>query len=541
MAKIAQRERRITPTPALSPVGGDADVQAGFAGVQQQLGGDVGEILERKRRLDTIDNNTWLLNTTNDYQRRARELYVPLFNAKGADAAGGREQTAKFFKSVSDEIAKNAPNDEYKNLAMEQISRLHNSNENKLIINETRQVEQGNIDAIGEAADEVAEDVFTNGGGVEAIEAGIDVMADTISAYGSELGSEKIDELNKATSQHIANTAINRRMRIDPEGTADDLEAGKYSKWITQEDREKHLKNARTEAKWQKDQAREAVVEDQDDKLAAVVKEPSVAAVQELKELYPDDAKWQATLANMEKSMVTATKKETRQRNYVDTMQFLNRDDVDPGKVTDTQIMSMVGGNLEDFTKVKSYMDDILRNPSQDRMNYQIALKEMETDYENGLFGDFGTTDALDSYGKQLETMRLWAIKNPEKNPLEHYKTVVAPQPIKPYQRAIDSIPIINLFYNPTPGATPESTELARQEAEIGLRTLPATRRANAQEILRRAGKQGNQATQRAIMARLEQIEDSLRAQGRSDAEIAAMTIDDLLGIDATLEGNNAP
>jgi hypothetical protein len=422
MAEIPKaRERQQPRTPELSPATGAREASAAFAQAGAGLGGVAVELLERKRRLDTIDNNTWLLNATNDYQRRARELYTPMFTRKGVDTRRSLDESATFFKAINDEIAKNAPDDEYKNLALERISRMHNSYEDRLFVHQAKEVRQGNIDAISDMADEEAENAFTSGGTVEAIEAGVASITEAIQNFGADIGEAERDALVKEKTQHIANTAINRRMRIDPVGTEKDLEAGRYSKYITQEDREKHLKNARSETEWQDKQAAEAKADAQSEVVAGIVKDPKPANIDAALEspLFEGDAKATSTLVKIKNAIIKEQKQATKDAQYASAI-----NDPELATKTDMEIRREVP-DIADANRVIAYRDRVLKNPSVQGQSYNEVTKSFKADFKEGKFGKGTEGDA--EYMRQLRDFQAWAIENPDKNPIEYYERIMAP------------------------------------------------------------------------------------------------------------------
>ena len=541
--RIPQGDTGIVPT---TPIQG-AGMQTGLAEVGRGLAANTREQVKRLKRLDSINNDTWLLDTTNEMQREAREVYAGLTSLTGRDAENAMEKSKEFTDKWEGRLSAEAPNDIYKNQAMQFSSRLFNSYEDKLIIHQVQETEAGVNRAWGDRIDEVAEDVYTSGGGVEALDASIALLFgpddDMYTKYRADFGSDKADKLEEAGTKHIANNLIDRSMRLDAEGTLNDLEAGKYSEYITTKERDAHIKNARAEAKYQKNQAREVQIEAQDDILADIIKTPTIEAVQTAKEALPfkDDAKGQSALAQIENSLITTAKKEARAQAYVNTMTTLNAPGVDPREVSDAELMNLAGGNLEDFTKLKSYQKDILLNPTKDRASYQLTLDDMEADYKAGLYGDFGSEDALIEYAEQQESLRLWTLKNPDRNPLEYQKEIKRNKSITGFQNFLNAVPVFNLFYEPTPQARPRDIRNVREEVQFELKQVPRLRRATARRLLSQSGKRPTGKLVAEQTERMEEIEDALLKQGLSYTEIYNLTLEQWLEADTSLTVPEVP
>jgi hypothetical protein len=537
-----QAPQRITAVQA----GG---LQSSIAEAGAGLGDVTKELIERKAKLDNINNDTWLINFTNEYKRDARGFYTDAALKTGEDAKNNMENSAQFFKSYEDRIAKEAPNDVYANAARLQLSNLHNGYEDKLIVSQTMEIYKSNEKAYGDSIDEIGEEAYVLGGGVDMLDAAIeDNLSDDselMVGYSDTFGADQAKRFREESIKFIANQTINRAIRDDPEGTLEDLEAGKYSKYLTTKERDEHIKNARAEKTYKKQQDRETQLEAQDQILAEIIKTPSMEAIQEAKDMLPfeGDSKGQSALASMESALIKTAKAEARAQSYVNAMTAMNTPGVDPREISDAELMVMVGGNLEDFTKLKSYKTDILQNPSADRTSYQFAVDDIKKDYEDGLYtpADGDEEQALIEYAKSLEGLRLWTLKNPDKNPLEYQRELKKNKSITGFQNFLNAIPVFNLFYEPTPETTPRDIRNIREEIEFELKQVPRMRRATARRLLSQSGRKPTSKLVAEQTERMAEIEDALIRRGLSYSEIYNLTLEQWLEADASLTAPGAP
>jgi hypothetical protein len=451
-AKGADRREGITQTQAGVP-----GLQEGFQRTTARAGEGVNELLAAKKKLDKIDNDTWLLETVNSYRREARETFGKELSRRGADASGGVDRTRESFDSFSARIGAEAPNEEYANLARQSISGIFNANQDKLSVHGLREIEAGQVQEIARSMDFIAEQVALDGGTPEALEDGLQAGKDMMDLYAENYGQAKAEAIWLGTTESpgfqefIASEAIKKNIEVDPIGTAEAIQRGDYSEFITTEVRDDLLKGASDQVKINETRAKEAEkvrVEEVNQELFNSFADSTldINTIKATDMPTKDKTFW-------ENKLIAQAKRPDRfdKSNNPTHADILTRVMLDPENITAEEISKLMGASGDDWLSISDtnalvkQLNTNLKGDgtSQATSDLKNTIKRINADWTDEVYG--AGSKANEERSKMMRDLNIWYNDpiNEGKSPITWYDEKVRPFKARSYSAALD---LLNVF-----------------------------------------------------------------------------------------------
>jgi hypothetical protein len=429
---------RFDPAQAGDTSEGITQTQAGVPGLQEgfQRGiaasaEDMREQLAAKKKFEKIDNDTWLLDIVNAYRREARQLYGQEFTKSGKDTIGGVDRARESFNKFSADIRAKAPNEQYANLANQQISGIFNPYQDKLSAHGLAQMEVGMLDGIDREVDSIAEEVFVSGGTPEALEAGIMQANLQMDLYEENYGKGKADAKREEVLNTVAIEALKRQIQSDPAGTAEAITRGDYNEFINTETRDDLLSLASGQAKINETRAKKeeaARVEQVNQELFDSFANETLTLPQVVAVDIPSKNKtfWEGKLKAQAKKPSRFEK--SRPETYA-TM--VSRVYLSPNTVTEQELADLMGAPGDDWLSTNNAKELIKvlqkEKSGEGDTTREAQIKEVLKSYNRnrieGQFGKIAEPSTEVEYNRQVSEFITWA-NNPEnqdQNPVDFY------------------------------------------------------------------------------------------------------------------------